>query len=260
MLYARCTNRPGRTCRRLQEAMFSALVLITFAVVRCDTSFYESYVNEPAASNSHNRNALRLAAYKWPNGIVPFTFDRGCDQRYRTAVLNAISVLEQAASCVHFIPKTDDQTEHIRFVRSNSGCGSSIGYRAGQREPLDVLLDDFCLGLAGAVQHELLHVLGLFHEHTRPDRDEYVEVLWDNIEPEFRRNFARGTEDYMETFGLPYDYGSVMHYPTFAFARPGTSVTMVSRQNRSAELGQTDGASELDLEKVRRMYDCPRRK
>lgn len=97
-------------------------------------------------------------------------------------ILDAINVLQQQ-TCVYFIPKTPEQREHIRFVKSDWGCGSSIGYRRGQVEPLDVTLDDFCLGLPGAVQHELLHVLGLFHEHTRPDRDDYVEVLWENIEP-----------------------------------------------------------------------------
>ncbi|XP_058825332.1 seminal metalloprotease 1 [Topomyia yanbarensis] len=220
----------------------------------CDEDFFETYIDEPTMSGN-NRNALRLSAYKWPNGTVPYQFEDSCDQQYRSTVLDAMSVLEQA-SCVLFIPKTEDQREHIRFTKAELGCGSSIGYRPGQREPLDVVLDDFCLGLSGAVQHELLHVLGLFHEHTRPDRDEYVEVLWDNIEPEFRQNFVKGSYDYMETFDLPYDYRSVMHYPTFAFARSGTDVTMVSRQNRSAELGQTEAASVLDLEKLRRMYAC----
>ena len=32
-----------------------------------------------------------------------------------------------------------------------------------------------------AVLRQLLQVLGLRHEHTRPDRDEHVTVNWANI-------------------------------------------------------------------------------
>lgn len=35
----------------------------------------------------------------------------------------------------------------------------------------------------GIVLHELMHVLGFWHEHTRADRDRYIRVNWNEILP-----------------------------------------------------------------------------
>lgn len=34
----------------------------------------------------------------------------------------------------------------------------------------------------GNLCHEIMHALGLHHEHTRQDRDDYITIEWDNIQ------------------------------------------------------------------------------
>ena len=60
--------------------------------------------------------------------------------------------------------------------------------------------------------HELGHAIGLIHEQSRPDRDRYVHILFDNIVPGKEKNFDRFTDADVDTMGISYDYRSVMHY------------------------------------------------
>lgn len=62
------------------------------------------------------------------------------------------------------------------------------------------------------VLHELGHVLGLYHEHSRPDRDNYIIVNDNNIRADKEKEFKKYSEVYVNTYGVDYDYSSIMHY------------------------------------------------
>jgi Astacin (Peptidase family M12A) len=52
----------------------------------------------------------------------------------------------------------------------------------------------------GNIIHELLHALGFEHMHITYDRDEYVDINWDNIKENFHLNFKK-SEMYLSMFG-----------------------------------------------------------
>ena len=63
--------------------------------------------------------------------------------------------------------------------------------------------------------HEVGHSLGLWHEHSRPDRDDHVTVMWDNIPDVNKADFLKKSWQNTVVHGLPYDLDSVMHYPSW---------------------------------------------
>lgn len=161
------------------------LLILTAVANAVDSSIEKDYFESEfilGEERDNGRNAMRSPANKWPNGIVPYRFGDGFIERERAAILNAMEVFRKK-TCIKFNFKRSNQTEHIVFKKSDAGCGTLVGYKGNQSEPIDVFLTDNCLNRCGAIQHELLHVLGLWHEQSRPDRDQYVEIIWDNIEP-----------------------------------------------------------------------------
>jgi hypothetical protein len=63
----------------------------------------------------------------------------------------------------------------------------------------------------GTIMHELLHIVGFQHEQSRSDRDDYVDVIFDNIvqQAQMQKNFNRHDTKNL----VIYDYNSVMQYP-----------------------------------------------
>ena len=62
--------------------------------------------------------------------------------------------------------------------------------------------------------HEIGHAIGLVHTMRRSDRDNYVIVHYDNINPASNRNFDTTTTSGItySLYNTPYDYSSIMHY------------------------------------------------
>lgn len=59
-------------------------------------------------------------------------------------------------------------------------CYSSVGNQHVGKQRLSIGKN--CDRL-GTVEHEFLHALGFWHEQSRADRDDYVNIMWDRIEP-----------------------------------------------------------------------------
>lgn len=67
---------------------------------------------------------------------------------------------------------------------------------------------------AAAVSHEIGHSIGFYHEHCRSDRNQFIEIKWDNIKNNRRSNYEQEPySEIMEVLGM--NYTSVMMYPSY---------------------------------------------
>merc|ERR1739838_893812 len=154
-------------------------------------------------------------------------------------------------SCIRFRLRKRD-TDYIIFYGDVGGCSSHLG-KMGGRQRID--LGPSCIK-RGNILHEIMHVLGFAHEQARPDRDEHVQVLWDNIPKKSRINFAKETGKVWDSFNSPYDVKSLMHYGSFYFSTSGSKPTLTDKNGNTIRVNR-ETFSVQDLMQINRKYECP---
>ncbi|XP_068932066.1 astacin-like metalloendopeptidase [Petaurus breviceps papuanus] len=169
------------------------------------------------------------------------------NQPSREVILEAFADFEHF-TCVRFVPRTN-QKDFVSIIPM-SGCFSSVGHSGGMQV---ASLAPFCLQKGkGIVLHELMHVVGFWHEHSRADRDHYIYISWKNIRPGFEINFIKSQNSNML---VPYDYTSVMHYGRYAFSKNGNT-TIIPLAGPDIPIGQRWNLSTSDIARVNRLYEC----
>jgi astacin len=183
--------------------------------------------------------------FRWPDGLMPYVIDDGLPNAER--VLNAIAHWERR-TMMRFVERTSDNAaqylNYVHFIRSD-GCWAEVGMQGDGLQ--EIGLSDTCN--FGSAVHEIGHAWGLWHEQSREDRDDFVRINWQNIEPGREHNFNQHITD-GDDYG-PYDYGSIMHYGMFAFSTNGPTIEPL---RAGVTIGQRDGLSQRDVDGVHAMY------
>jgi hypothetical protein len=133
--------------------------------------------------------------------------------------------------------------------------------------------------VAGVITHEMGHMIGLLHEHQRPDRNSYVKVDWENVEgngasdcdgtlknrygdfctdsdygnPRDRRCLPC-QHDFLGKAVGKYDYDSIMHYFRYHAAKDESKPTITALRDPNKPLGWCKTPSDGDLDAVRYLY------
>ncbi|CAG01597.1 unnamed protein product, partial [Tetraodon nigroviridis] len=195
------------------------------------------------------RNTIIGEKYRWPT-TVPYYLEDSLDMNAKGVVLKAFDQY-RLKTCIDFTPWKGEQ--NYISVFKGSGCFSSVGNQHVGKQRLSIGKN--CDRL-GTVEHEFLHALGLWHEQSRADRDDYVQIMWDQIEPGKEHNFRTRDDTVSSALGVPYDYSSVMHYSKTSFSRSSEPTIVTKIPHFLDVIGQRMGFSAGDLSKLNRLYKC----
>uniref|UniRef100_A0A0N4Z5H7 Peptidase M12A domain-containing protein n=1 Tax=Parastrongyloides trichosuri TaxID=131310 RepID=A0A0N4Z5H7_PARTI len=106
-----------------------------------------------------------------------------------------------------------DYSQGLYFEECNEALISSPSLR-NKGLVYKVCLDKRCIDNFMCILQLLMYVFGLVSPHVRFDRDNYVLIKTQNVDKRFRHLFDIYPQSKGETFGTPYDFGSLVHKPS----------------------------------------------
>jgi hypothetical protein len=227
---------------------------------------------------------VRGEAKRWENNVVPYVIDPSVTASDRAVIQQAITAWQRATHVrfrQQFGARDWQRETSVKFSGERAQCTTnSVGVKerlsgsAGEADNVNVVEVAGCGQSWGRIAHQIGHVLGLNHEHTRGDRDAYIKVLWGNIDRP--RQFCRALWDQRALADSSYDFDSIMHAAPDQGAKRASGCERVSfdgredclsflpdhdrlaqqRQALNAAIrpGQRDHLSEADIARVNALY------
>ncbi|KIH54018.1 astacin [Ancylostoma duodenale] len=189
------------------------LVMYIIGAVSGGTAFGVSHSSQQKQKGKDRDGSLK---------VIKYYFEDGINQTMKELFLKAAEAWENY-TCIKFeedrsgtklLSNRKDKPLNMSrefaawdaiIVEGKEGGDCSYTGKPGEPQWLSV----GCGYFSGAA-HEIGHALGLFHTHSRYDRNAYVYVNWTNVkfyEKEYGKVLTKETDHH----GVPYDYGSIMH-------------------------------------------------
>lgn len=156
-------------------------------------------------------------------------------------------------SCLTFVQ--GNTGDHIKFTsfgdnhNDGNGCWSYFGRRGGE-QAVNLEIPG-CIS-KDIIYHEIFHALGKVHEQSRPDRDEHVEILLENVQDGEEHQFE--IKKNVVTADTGYDIDSIMHYDPTAFSKNGEPT--IKAKYGDQQFGDTEEPTETDLWELNHAYGC----
>lgn len=184
---------------------------------------------------------------------VYFKINSNVEHR-RKSILDAIDHVESSTS-VDFMELTDPETNiknYVEFVWDDATCASNLGMTIGKQY---IWVPDWAE--KGTIIHEIGHTIGLIHEHSRSNRDKYVKVLYNNIQPDptdpnfIKVNFDKIATEYLSP---EFDFESIMLYHSYEFSKGYPNYPTILRKEGGYLDPSRNSLTPDDIELINEIY------
>lgn len=187
---------------------------------------------------------------------VHFYFDKSGSYSQEDKQVVAAAMMEiEMNSCLTFKETTESDTSvstKLKFI-NGQGCWSYVGNVYKTQEIS--LQQNGCRHQHIAV-HEILHAMGSLHEQSRTDRDQYVTIKYENLDPDFLDQFESYLTPPMLDHGIPYDYLSIMHYGDYDFSDNNKKTIVTKDAQYQDVIGEARSMSFYDIKSLNLRYNC----
>ncbi len=225
-------NGDSLTCEKINdEYIFQGDIILT------DYQLFHSDTTRGAG--------LPLGSQKWPNNTVYYEFDDDFPDPSR--IDEAIAQIQDKTN-VLFMERIDqNQANYILFIPTGEilSCSSYLGMKGGL-QAIKISNE----AKTPTVIHEICHALGLIHEHSRTDRNNYLNVNWLNIKPKYWSQYSKISTQYMT---IPLDTNSIMIYPSYNYFAINIHKPTYTKKDGNP-VGYKDKLSQGDIEVINMIY------
>ena len=216
--------------------------------------------NDQIAKKTKSKNKDGLTTFNsifpnkynlWPNKVIYYHNEMPINwqKRYNWIIRDAIADIE-SKTCIRFqqILNKNSVRDYINIFEG-TGCWSYIGHLGGNQS---LSLGPGC-GWKGTVIHEFTHAIGFYHKHSQWDRDQYLNIHWNNIWANKTDQFDR---IYGKTYVKTFDFMSIMLYGPKFFSINGKDTMTRKDGGRLMNVWDKPGLTAFDAYSINSLYGC----